>query len=82
MVNTKCSYLACASSKKREASSSRKPPCSCLQLKELRDITPLYPVLRSWLANKLRIARVVEAEVGSGAEARISNIKIGHFMAV
>ena len=48
----------------------------------MRDITPLYPVLRAWLANKWRMARIIEAEVGSGAEARLSNIRMGHFMAV
>ena len=45
-------------------------------MKYLRDLTPLYPELRSWMANKLKTWRKVQLDVGLGREIRISNFQL------
>ena len=44
------------------------------------DDDPAIP--RTWLVNKWRLLRTIEAEVGSGVEARLSSLKMGHFLPV
>ena len=46
----------------------------------MRDLTPLYPALRTWLANTWLQWRNLEQELGAGEEMRISNLKIGRFV--
>ena len=52
------------------------PRCTCLHLKDLRDLAPLYPAVRSKLARMVTMWREVEARVGVGKEARFSLLSI------
>ena len=51
-----------------------------LSCDQVRDLAPLYPALRSWLANTWLQWRRLEQELGAGEEMRISNLKIGRFV--
>ena len=51
-----------------------------LSCDQVRDLTPLYPALRSWMANTWLQWRRLEQELGAGEEMRISNLKIGRFV--
>ena len=52
------------------------PRCTCLHIKDVRDLAPLYPAVRSKLARMVTIWREVEARVGVGKEARFSLLSI------
>ena len=54
--------------------------CTVLYCDQVRDLTPLYPVLRTWLANTWLQWRNLEQELGVGEEMRISNLRIGRFV--
>ena len=69
--------IASVNPKKSQTDSKK---CNCLQMKELRDITPLYPVMKSWLANKWIIWRDVQREIGVGSDVKLSNLRMGHFI--
>ena len=59
--------------------------CECMHMKYLRDLTPMFPVLKSWMSGIRRSWRSIEEDVGSGKELRISNIKLTklkHFMSL
>merc|ERR1712198_438745 len=60
--------------------SKTKPRCNCLQIKELRDITPLYPVMKSWLANKWVLWRNLQQDLGVWSDLRISNLNVAPFI--
>ena len=45
-------------------------------MKDLRDIVPLYPGLRSWLAQKVVTWRKIQLQIGSRKETRISNFQL------
>lgn len=57
--------------------SNEQKKCSCLEKKDLRDIIPLYPALKSWIANQWMFWRVTQQDIGIGMEMRISNLRLG-----
>ena len=40
------------------------PKCTCLHMKDLRDLAPLYPTVRNELARMVTVWREVEARIG------------------
>lgn len=70
-----CILSFIALSRKRDDKNDQKD-CWCLQQKYLRDVVPLAPALKSWLANKLLTWRKVQEHVGLGKETKISNFQL------
>ena len=52
------------------------PKCTCLHMKDLRDLAPLYPTVRNELARMVTVWREVEARIGVGKEVRFSLLSI------
>ena len=52
------------------------PRCTCLHLKDIRDLVPLYPAVRSKLARMVTMWREEEARIGVGKEVRFSLLSI------
>ena len=45
-------------------------------MKDLRDIVPVYPQLKSWLAKKVITWRKIQMQIGTRKETRISNFQL------
>ena len=54
--------------------------CGCMQMKYLRDITPMYPNLKTWLVEKWVGWRNIERDMGKGREMKVSNVRIARLL--
>ena len=56
--------------------------CGCMRMKYLRDISPMYPNLKSWLVEKWQGWSNVDGDIGRGREMKVSNVKISRLLPV
>jgi len=66
----------------QRARSLPQPKCSCIHLKDLRDLAPLYPAVRSRAAKIVSSWRKVEARIGVGNEVKFSLLSINQLVNV
>ena len=61
---------------KRNAGDGNTKEICCFEMKDLRDIVPVYPQLKSWLAKKVITWRKIQMQIGTRKETRISNFQL------
>ena len=55
---------------------TEKKMCPCIKMKDLRDLTPMYPVLRSKFAKFMTNWRKIEISLSESKEKKLSQLNV------